>query len=325
MGWLGEEQRAGTPDTIRHASYCVDRRFGGGRLMGGQLRVMAAFVQRRDLSPAAKWLLVSIADRLGDNGHCWPSVRTMAKDIGVSVGTVLRASDQLETIGLLEIERRGNGRGHHYRVTVSGMEALSGQAATVPTSGALPNRERSRNGNSTVPRMETEALPGWERNLLNEPTPRTCTGARSKPARPKWATKDLEGIYLAYPRHVSKASALKAIGKALDRIAGRPDAPADPVAWLLDRVQAFAESPAGQAGRFTPHPATWFNSGRYDDDSSEWNRREDFKSDHDDERAAAAGNGQREGRSLTGQRRASPRGRADRGEYPESGWNLPRL
>lgn len=290
--------------------------------MSGELRVKAAFVQRRDLSPAAKWLLVSIADRIGDNGHAWPGLRRLARDIGVSVGTVLRARAELETSGLLEIERRGNGRGHHYRVTASGMEALSGQAATVPESGALPSRERSQNGNSTVPRMETEALPGWERNLPKEPTPRTCTSARSKPARPKWAANDIEAIYIAYPTHVSKASAVKAIGKALDRIAVRPDAPVDPVAWLLSRVQAFAKSPAGQAGRFTPYPATWFNGDRFDDDDAEWNRSEEDNPNHGRFHQTATRQREREGGRPTA---PTPRPRADRGEYREDDRPLPRL
>jgi len=47
-----------------------------------------------------------------------------------------------------------------------------------------------------------------------------------------------------------------------------------PFDWLLGRVKAFATSPAGQAGKFTPHPATWFNGGRYEDDDAEWARDE---------------------------------------------------
>ena len=71
----------------------------------------------------------------------------------------------------------------------------------------------------------------------------------------------LEEIYHAYPRHVGKEAALKSIRKALVRIAPRD------AEWLMDRVKAYAESRRGQDEQFTPHPGTWFNEGRYDDDA----------------------------------------------------------
>jgi hypothetical protein len=45
---------------------------------------------------------------------------------------------------------------------------------------------------------------------------------------------------------------------------------------LLAKVQQYAECRrrvCGESPReaeFTPHPATWFNGGRYDDDPKEW-------------------------------------------------------
>lgn len=83
---------------------------------------------------------------------------------------------------------------------------------------------------------------------------------------------EAESVYGYYPRKVGKAAALKAIAKALAVIRQRPDAPGDPVTWLIDRVAEFARSPAGNAGGYTPYPSTWFNQGRYDDDPAEWNR-----------------------------------------------------
>lgn len=75
-----------------------------------------------------------------------------------------------------------------------------------------------------------------------------------------------EEIYQAYPRHVGKQAAIRAILRAMREH--------DP-AWLLARVRLFASSPDGNAGRYTPHPATWFNAGRYDDDDREWFRQGD--------------------------------------------------
>lgn len=87
----------------------------------------------------------------------------------------------------------------------------------------------------------------------------------------------LENVYNAYPRKVGKRAALKAISQAFTRLIAGKEAPseifqtvADAEVYLVLRCNMFAQSPAGQAGKFTPHPATWFNASRYLDDESEW-------------------------------------------------------
>lgn len=72
----------------------------------------------------------------------------------------------------------------------------------------------------------------------------------------------LEEIYSAYPRKVGKEKALKAIEKAIHRIKAEHDH-----AWLLGQTEAYALTRKGEDQQFTPHPATWFNEGRYDDES----------------------------------------------------------
>jgi len=103
----------------------------------------------------------------------------------------------------------------------------------------------------------------------------------------------LELVYRSYPRKIAPAKACEAIHKALKRIAqgkDKPDGtefwpPDDPVEWLTMRARLFASSPSGQAGKFTPHPTTWFNQARYADDEQEWQRGGD--SDRRDSRQGA--------------------------------------
>ena len=75
-----------------------------------------------------------------------------------------------------------------------------------------------------------------------------------------------EAIYQAYPRHIAKGAALKAIRNAI-----KPDRGA----FILARTKAFAEAverwPWADR-QFIPHPATWFNRESYDDDPKEWQR-----------------------------------------------------
>lgn len=70
-----------------------------------------------------------------------------------------------------------------------------------------------------------------------------------------------EEIYMAYPKKVAKAFALKSIEKAMNNI--------DPLK-LLEATRSYAIARVGQDHQFTPNPATWFNGARYLDDPTTW-------------------------------------------------------
>jgi Helix-turn-helix domain len=50
------------------------------------------------------------------NNRCFPGQETLAKAIGMSVGSVNAFIKELEAIGLIEIERRGQGRTNFYTI-----------------------------------------------------------------------------------------------------------------------------------------------------------------------------------------------------------------
>ncbi len=84
-------------------------------------------------------------------------------------------------------------------------------------------------------------------------------------------------IYEQYPRKEARASALKAVSKAVARLVkgeqgNLPLSKRDAQAKLYKAVVAYARSPAGRNPdvQFIPHAATWFNQGRYDDDPKMW-------------------------------------------------------
>ncbi len=83
---------------------------------------------------------------------------------------------------------------------------------------------------------------------------------------------DAEQVYALYPKKVGKEDALRAISLALKK----HDLP-----YLLDKTNQFRECveswPSAyryfqDGGDRCPHPATWFNAGRYADDPREWKR-----------------------------------------------------
>ena len=89
---------------------------------------------------------------------------------------------------------------------------------------------------------------------------------RTRKPVPKVVSSEAEAIFALYPRKVAKQAALRAILKVLDKVPGD---------ILTERVRVYA----GMVARwrkddrtFVPHPATWFNEGRYDDDPKEWER-----------------------------------------------------
>jgi len=101
----------------------------------------------------------------------------------------------------------------------------------------------------------------------------------NKEVSKKISEEHIGRVYEVYPRKVGKGAALKAIAAALHRILKGEDSPGglfasmdDAVVYLIQRVRIFSASPAGRAGEYTPHPATWFNQKRYLDDESEWSR-----------------------------------------------------
>lgn len=77
-----------------------------------------------------------------------------------------------------------------------------------------------------------------------------------------------------YPRKVGKQDALRAYVRVRAYLCKtRGFSPAEARQFLLERIQAFAQSPKAKSF-FCPHASTWLNQGRYDDDPNEWQRPE---------------------------------------------------
>lgn len=82
-----------------------------------------------------------------------------------------------------------------------------------------------------------------------------------------------EEIYQSYPRKVAKANAIKAILTAITK--KKVDA-----SWLKQRVQAYANAVERWSDRdkaFIPHPATWINGERYNDNDAEWDKSNSYQ------------------------------------------------
>jgi hypothetical protein len=78
----------------------------------------------------------------------------------------------------------------------------------------------------------------------------------------------VEELFQLYPRKVGKGAAVKAIAKALV---------GTPFVDLKAAVQEYAEAKAGEDPQFIPHPSTWFNERRWEDDRAMWRVKSDRK------------------------------------------------
>src|SRR6266704_3262596 len=92
-----------------------------------------------------KVLLLALANYADENGVCWPSQTTLARDTEQSVDTVQRQLDVLEQLKLLTRERmpkrRGQWQGYRYTLCLRagcGQTAGSGQCPE-HTNGARPD------------------------------------------------------------------------------------------------------------------------------------------------------------------------------------------
>lgn len=66
-----------------------------------------------------RFTLVVIASHCGENGQAWPSIATLASEMGCSVATVKRSLRRLRDLGELEVRRRPNAS-NVYRITLGG-------------------------------------------------------------------------------------------------------------------------------------------------------------------------------------------------------------
>lgn len=112
------------------------------------------------------------------------------------------------------------------------------------------HRDKQSCNNSSV----TSALPSVTPASASE------SGSASSKGEARGKQEAAEEIYQAYPKKVGKPFALKSILRAM--------ATRDP-AFLLERTKAFAAA-RGADLNFVPHPSTWFNQERFNDDPSTW-------------------------------------------------------
>lgn len=205
-------------------------------------QAIRAVLDRSEAKGSARLLLLILAEHLNQNTRrCDPSVATLARECKTSRRTIPRLLAQLKAAGEIEINA-GGGRNHcnSYTITVAEnpdkdvtvSEANPDTRVTVSTAETLTNQVRNTDTRVT-------------RTIRNQ---KDISHSADDP--------DFTAFWSAYPRKVAKPAALKAWRSAKSR---------PPLADLLAALDRHKGSEQWQAARFVPHPATWINGQRWDD------------------------------------------------------------
>jgi len=198
--------------------------------------------------PIAKLLLIGIANHCNHDGVCWPGRKRLAEYIDRTVDTVDRKIALLCERGLLIKEPRTSDKGDK----TSNAYLLPGVAAPV----------RPPQPQSSAATLAAPVRPPCLTNKANRKNNTTGAGAPDSefgdadgnPPEPPF-----EAFYRLYPRHTGKDAALRSWTRM------NLDNKADVILPALAE-QKRAGMFRTEEPRFIPHPATWLNQGRWQDE-----------------------------------------------------------
>ena len=206
----------------------------------------------------ARLVLVKLADIANDDGYCWPSVGLLAKQTLLAEKTVRKALQKLNEIGELQTILRP-GTSSRYRISINPNAPLQKGNNPSPGRGTPPGRVvLPSEGGTPLPWEGETPLPSQGRGTINEPSmnhQETINGLESFSVE-----ADFERFWKEYPRRVAKDAALQ---KFVSAVRGGTSAEI-----IISAAARFAADPnLPREKNFIPHPTTWLNQKRWNDDA----------------------------------------------------------
>lgn len=251
------------------------------------IKAMSWVWEESPASGAALLLLLAIADHAADDGsNAYPSIKTLMRKTRMSRSSVFRALKELVDYGWLRIESHGVGRDtSHYRIVMedfggvnltpleSHPDTSSGVRLTPLGSQDDTSEVSERHGRGvnvdtsevslltprTVHEPSTNQLPTTTYAHPGNGSTDALFPAPDAPApQPADPMARFGEFYKAYPRHVAPGKAERAWEKAVK-------GGADP-ALLIETAKLFAMERKFTDKKYIPHPATWLNDRRWQDE-----------------------------------------------------------
>lgn len=205
------------------------------------------------VSPTAKVIYAVLQRHADRNGVCFPSRRKMAELVCVSIKTVDRAIEELESIGAIEKRRRygedGSYRSNEYQV-------ITAPPNGVPVDVDLSDDEPPLGTLVSLPRDIDDASPRDKNDTLTIAITNESQGTINISSSSN-DDGQFEAFWQIYPRKVGKQAALKAWVKARKTASAQQ---------ILEGARTYARQRDGEDPMYTAHPSSWLNAGRWDDE-----------------------------------------------------------
>ncbi len=198
---------------------------------------------------ATKLVLLKLADNANDDGECWPSLTTIARETCLDRSTVCRKIAYLAAVGALSRVPGHTGVSTRYRLEIKpGDPDLEGSR----TAQLVAPRDQ---GSRTTRLGVVAQRDGGSRTVRHQPSVNRHIEPSLNHQEP--VVDDFDAFWKAYP---------KKIGKGAARTAWKKCKP--PIQIVLDAlsVQARSDQWCKDHGQFIPNPSTWINQGRWEDE-----------------------------------------------------------
>ena len=206
----------------------------------------ALAMKQKGLKPATKIVLYWLADHHnGETGDCFPSLSRLAEVSEMSKRSVQMHIDELERVGLITITQRNRDNNsqttNNYSLTLMEFQ------------GEPQSHKESQGGVQNLLGGVAKFAMGGVQNLPAHNLVRYNLGKEPN------IIGTFDDFFVLYPRKVGKGAARAAWAKAIKK--------ADPV-MILGRAAIYAQQVVGHDMKFVPHPATWLNQERWEDDTT---------------------------------------------------------
>jgi hypothetical protein len=200
----------------------------------------------------AKLVLLALSDMADENHSCFPGQERLATMTSSSTDAVSRALKSLEEEALIERVRRHRSDGYRtsdrYFLHVGAQPAssyLGSEGAPTPHQHAT---YPARTPDLTPHEPGGNHKKNHQKNHQGEPLNKRPT-----------IEAHFEKFWTVFPRRKGKGEALAAFKRAVARKGVDPEA-------ILAGAERYANDPNLPEPAFIPHPATWLNQSRWDDD-----------------------------------------------------------
>lgn len=190
-------------------------------------------------------MLLAIADFADDDGNAYPSVQTLAKKCRMKPRNTTAILTAIRKSGELEVRQNAGPHGtNRYRIVLP-LQSPQERAGVQKRAGAQIH---------AAPPAETCRFPlqdSADEPSVNHQEPSTALDARKRSN----AALEFSQFWDAYPKKVAKANAQKAWERQ------KPD-----LAEVLKAVECCKASDQWRQEQYIPHPATWINGRRWEDE-----------------------------------------------------------